>query len=127
MPVLILPLFYKIERLDDEQLTERLDRLADGTSLNLEGVFRMKMSSETVKANALLAGLGHTRRVILGDTLLDRFTSEEIEVVFAHEIGHHVYHHITKLILLGLVYSAASFYLCDRILVGWVAAHDGRV
>ncbi len=96
VPVLILPLFYKIERLDDESLTERLNRLAVGTSLNLEGVFRMKLSSETAKANAMLAGLGHTRRVILGDTLLDHFTPEEIEVVFAHEVGHHVYHHITN-------------------------------
>ena len=124
VPVLILPLFYKVERLDDQSLADRLQRLTHGTSLNLEGVYRMKLSSETVKANALLAGLGHTRRVILGDTLLDHFTADEIEVVFAHEVGHHVYHHITKMILLGLVYSAASFYLCDRILVAWVSAHD---
>ncbi len=125
VPVLILPLFYKIERLDDPQLTERLERLAQGTTLNLEGIFRMKMSSETVKANALLTGLGHTRRVILGDTLLDQFTADEIEVVFAHEVGHHVYRHIAKFMLLGLVYSTASFFLCDRILVGWVQMHEG--
>ncbi len=125
VPVLILPLFYKIEKLGDTELADRLDQLTQGTSLNLEGVYRMKMSSETVKANALLAGLGRTRRVILGDTLLDRFTSDEIEVVFAHEIGHHVYHHITKMILLGLVYSTASFFVCDRILVSWVTAQEG--
>ncbi len=124
VPVLILPLFYKIERLEDQSLSDRLQRLTAGTSLSLEGVYRMKMSSETVKANALLAGLGRTRRVILGDTLLDHFTPEEIEVVFAHEVGHHVYRHITKMILMGLFYSAASFYLCDRILVSWVSAHD---
>ncbi|MFO7907557.1 MAG: M48 family metallopeptidase [Pirellulaceae bacterium] len=125
LPVLILPLFYKVERLDDEQLRERLERLAAGTSLHIEGIFRMKLSSETVKANAVLAGLGRTRRVILGDTLLDRFTPEEIEVVFAHEIGHHVFHHITKIILLGLVYSMLGFYLCDQVLVGWVRASAG--
>lgn len=120
VPVLILPLFYRIDPLDDAPLTNRLERLVQGTSLKLQGVFRMKMSSETTKANALLAGLGHTRRVILGDTLLDQFSPDEIEVVFAHEVGHHVYHHIAKMILLGILYSAASFYLCDRILVAWV-------
>lgn len=122
VPVLILPLFYKVERLEDEQLRERLERIAAGTSLNIEGIFRMRLSSETVKANAVLAGLGRTRRVIVGDTLLDRFTPEEIEVVFAHEVGHHVFHHITKIILLGLAYSTLGFYLCDQVLLAWVEA-----
>ena len=69
-PVLILPLFYKIERLDEPELAERIARLAEGTGLSIEGVYRMDLSEETVKANAMLAGLGRTRRVLLGDTLL---------------------------------------------------------
>ncbi len=72
----------------------------------------------------LLAGLGHTRRVILGDTLLNNFSPREIEVVLAHEIGHHVYHHMTKMILLGLVYTGVSFFVCDRVLVSWVTAQS---
>jgi STE24 endopeptidase len=125
VPVLIMPLFYKIEKLDDDHLRERLERLTSGTSLNIEGVYRMKLSTETAKANAMLAGVGHTRRVILGDTLLDGFSPREIEVVFAHEVGHHVYHHMAKLILLGLVYTAVSFLVCDWVLVGWVTAVEG--
>ncbi len=125
VPVLILPLFYKIERLDDDELRGRLERLTRGTSLSLEGVYRMRLSTETTKANALLAGLGRTRRVILGDTLLDRFSPREIEVVFAHEVGHHVYHHMAKLLLLGFVYTVASFFVCDMALVRWVTAVDG--
>ena len=58
----------------------------------------MDLSEETVKANAMLAGLGRTRRVLLGDTLLSGFSPDEIEVIFAHEIGHHVFHHIRKMI-----------------------------
>jgi len=119
VPVLILPLFYKIERLDNDELASRFQRLAAGTSLTIEGVYRMQLSAETNKANAMLAGLGRTRRVILGDTLLDGFTPEEIEVVLAHEIGHHVYHHIPKLLAMGLIFSLASFFLCDRLLVWW--------
>lgn len=112
-PVLILPLFYKVERLDDELLATRFQRLCTGTGLTIEGVYRMRMSSETAKANAMLAGLGRTRRVILSDTLLDSFTPDEIEVVFAHEVGHHVFGHLRKLLAAGLVLSIVSFLICD--------------
>ncbi len=123
-PVLILPLFYKIEKLDAPELSERLDRLAQGTGLSIEGVYRMDISQETVKANAMLAGLWRTRRVLLGDTLLSGFTPEEIEVVFAHEIGHHVFRHIYKMIAAGIFYSAASFWVCHRLLTISVADPD---
>ena len=101
LPVVVLPLFYKIERLDNAELTERMARLASGTGLSIQGVYRMGLSEETAKANAMLAGLGRTRRVLMGDTLLDQFSSDEIEVIFAHEIGHHVFRHIRKMIVAG--------------------------
>jgi len=125
MPVVILPLFYKVERLDAPELTERIRRVAEGSGLSIEGVYRLGLSAETVKANAALAGLGRTRRVILGDTLLDNFTPDEIEVVFAHEIGHHVFRHIPKMILFGLLTSAAGFWVCDRLLTAWIGAPAG--
>ncbi len=125
-PVLIIPLFYKIERLDHSELDDRMARLADGTGLSIEGVYRMALSEETVKANAMLAGLGRTRRVLLGDTLLEQFSPEEIEVIFAHEIGHHVFRHIQKMIVLGIVYCAAGFWICDRLIAAWVVRCDGR-
>jgi STE24 endopeptidase len=137
VPVLILPLFYKIERIgagrsgdaaaNPEQeakaaeVVRRMARLAEGTGLSIEGVYRMDLSSETTKANAMLAGLGRTRRVIMGDTLLDGFSADEIEVVFAHEIGHHVYRHIYKLIAVGVLLSAAGFWICDQILRSWAS------
>ncbi|MCP4194510.1 MAG: M48 family metallopeptidase [Planctomycetaceae bacterium] len=126
-PVLILPLFYKIEPLDDETLKQRMAKLSEGTGLSIEGVYRMKMSDETVKANAMLAGLGNTRRVIMGDTLLEGFSADEIEVIFAHEIGHHVHRHLRKMIITGLIYSTAGFFLCDRMLAWWVGSVDGTV
>ncbi len=121
-PVIILPLFYRIERLDSPELTQQFERLAAGTGLAIEGVYRMQMSAETVKANAMLAGLGRTRRVILGDTLLEKFTPDEIEVIFAHEIGHHVHRHIRKMILAGGLYSAAGFWICDRMLAWYLGS-----
>ena len=121
-PVLILPLFYKIKRLADEELTRRLAALAEGTGLSIEGVYRMEMSAETVKANAMLTGLGRTRRVILGDTLLDRFSQDEIAAVFAHEIGHHVHRHIPKMLAAGAIYSLAGFFICDLLVMRYVAS-----
>jgi len=130
-PVLIVPLFYKVERLDNPELNDRMARLAAGTGLSIQGVYRLGLSEETSKANAMLAGLGSTRRVLMGDTLLDRFTPDEIEVIFAHEIGHHVFKHIRKMILTGLLYSLFGFWVCDRVLMFWaerqygpISAHD---
>ena len=125
MPVVFLPLFYKVERLDNPALADGLKRLAEGTGLSIEGVFKLGMSVETAKANAMLAGLGRTRRVILGDTLLAEFSPEEIEVIFAHEIGHHVHRHVRKMIAAGLAYSAVSFFLFDRLIVGWIERFEG--
>src|SRR5262249_7199981 len=92
-------------------LEQRFQRIAEGTGLTLEGVFRLVLSSETKKANAALTGLGKTRRVLLGDTLLQEFTPEEIEVVFAHEDGHHVHRHLPKLIAWCVFASAGGLWL----------------
>jgi STE24 endopeptidase len=116
LPVLILPLFYKVSRLEAPALADRLQRLAEGTGLNLEGVYRLDLSAETRKANAALAGLGRTRRVLLGDTLLAQFTPDEIAVVFAHEVGHHVHRHLPKMIVWSAVLATVGFWLVDVVL-----------
>ena len=118
-PVLIVPLFYKVEPIENADLMERMQRLAAGTGLTIEGVYRLGLSADTSKANAMLAGLGRTRRVLMGDTLLDKFTPEEIEVIFAHEIGHHVHRHIPKMIAMGLAFSLVGFWFLDRVIVWW--------
>jgi len=122
LPVVILPLFYKVTRLEDVPLLERLRGLAAGTGLNVEGIYRLHLSAETKKANAALAGLGRTRRVLLGDTLLDEFTPEEIEVVFAHEVGHHVHRHLLKMVVCNVVLAAAGLWLVDQVLRSSAAA-----
>jgi STE24 endopeptidase len=127
LPVLILPLFYRVQRLDAPELTGRLARLAEGTGLTIEGVYRLALSEETVKGNAMLAGLGRTRRVLIGDTLLEGYSPDEIEVIFAHEIGHHLFGHIHKLIAIGFLYSALGFWFCDWLLRAWVGHFEGLV
>jgi len=124
-PVLILPIFYKVERMDGtdsqgKELSQRFSELTSGTGLSVEGIFKMQLSAETSKANAMLTGLGRTRRVILGDTLLGQFSIDEISVIFAHEVGHHVHRHIRKMIFFGGVYSLLAFFLCDAVLRAWI-------
>jgi len=119
-PVLILPLFYDVEPLDRPDLAERIRTLAEPAGLSIQGVYRLGLSVETKKANAMLAGLGRTRRVLMGDTLLDEFTVDETAVVFAHEIGHHAHRHLPKLLAAGLLAGTAGFWLCDRALAFWL-------
>ena len=83
-PVLILPLFYKSIPLDDAELVERLTRLAKRVGTRVEGVYTLDFSSKTTAANAGLMGLGRTRRIVVGDTLYDNYTAEEIESILAH-------------------------------------------
>jgi STE24 endopeptidase len=116
LPVLVLPLFLKVTPLDDAPLLERLRHLADGTGLTVAGVYRLHLSAETRKANAALAGLGRTRRVLLGDTLLDQFDPAEIEVIFAHEVGHHVHRHLPKLVAGSVVIAGVGLGLADVVL-----------
>jgi STE24 endopeptidase len=116
VPVVILPLFNKVTPLGDPALRERLQNLARGTGLNIEGIYRLHLSAETRKANAALAGLGRSRRVLLGDTLLDQFTPEEIEVVFAHEVGHYVHRHLAKMVVWSVLLAGGGFWLADFVL-----------
>ncbi|HEU5423819.1 MAG TPA: M48 family metallopeptidase [Nitrolancea sp.] len=114
-PVLIMPLFNKFEPLRDQQLAERLKALAARSGIHVAQVLEMNMSKQTKKANAFFAGLGGTRRIVLGDTLVEDFSPEEIEVVVAHEIAHQAHHDIWRLIAVGTVGTAASTFAVERI------------
>jgi STE24 endopeptidase len=119
-PTLILPLFYKLKPLEDSTLVEKLKALANNVGAKIVGVFQMDMSRKTKKANAMFTGLGKSKRIIIGDTLLTHFTTEEIEVVLAHELGHYYYRHIWRFIVSSLVTSLAGFYLAYRVLTALV-------
>ncbi len=115
-PVLIFPIFYKFTPLPDGDLTKRLLALAERAHTRVQGVFTMHMSNKTTAANAALMGLGYTRRIVVGDTMLNRFTPDEIEVVLAHELGHHVHHDIWKLIISQSILTLGGLYLVNVVL-----------
>lgn len=110
-PILIMPIFYKIIPLDDEELKTRITKLAKGAGITVQNVFSFDMSKNTKKANAAFTGLGKTKRIILGDTLLNDYSKDEIETVIAHELGHYKHKHILKNILFGTLTSFLTFFI----------------
>ena len=125
-PVLLMPIFNKFTPLDEEHadLAERLVALAEKAGTKVRGVFKMDMSRRTKQANASLTGLGNTRRIILGDTLISEFSADEIETVLAHELGHHVNHDVAWLIGGGTMLTALGLFLVSRAMV-WAIAVFG--
>jgi len=116
VPVLLLPMFYTVRPLQREALAKRLVALAQRAGARVLGVFEWQLSDRTRKANAMLTGIGRTRRILLSDTLLMQHSDDEIEVILAHELAHHVHHDIWK----GIAFEAAlvtlGLYLTDRVL-----------
>jgi STE24 endopeptidase len=115
-PTLLLPIFFKLEPLRDIKLKKRLTKLAKRAQAQVVGVFIINLSSKGTTANAMLAGLGRTRRIILTDTLLQKYTSDEIEVILAHELGHHIHKDIPKLIALQAATIFLGLYLSNLVL-----------
>ncbi|MCK6539537.1 MAG: M48 family metallopeptidase [Anaerolineales bacterium] len=125
-PILIMPLFNKFVPLGDEhkELAERLLALAERANTKVRGVFKFDMSKRTKSANAALTGIGNTRRIVLGDTLINEFSTDEIETVLAHELGHHVHRDIPLLITMGAVGTTLGLYLASLGL-NWAIVYFG--
>jgi STE24 endopeptidase len=115
-PVLIMPLFFKYTPLKDELLIGKLTDLVKKAGIKVLGVYEMKASVKTKKAVGGLTGVGHTRRIILSDTLLSNYTSDEIEVIIGHELGHHVRHVFWKVMAGMSIAILAGLFCVDQVL-----------
>jgi len=115
-PVILLPLFFKFTPVENAELRQRVDRLAQRARTQIRGLFEWSLGEKTRKANAAVVGWGKTRRIIVSDTLLQNFSPEEIEVIMAHELCHHVKAHIWWGIAVQSVLTFASFFAIDRVL-----------
>ena len=120
VPVLLLPLFYKFEPIPDGELKDRLFALADRIGTHVQGVYVWHLGEKSTKANAAVTGWGRTRRIIISDTLIESNTHEEIEVVMAHELGHHVRRDVWKMMFVQTVLIFVSFFVIDIALVAWI-------
>ena len=115
-PVVLLPIFYRFKPLDRASLVDRLMKLATRSRTDVVGVFEWVLSSHTRKANAALAGLGRTRRILLSDTLLADYSEDEIEVILAHELAHHVHRDLWRAIAVQSLGLGAGFFIASLIL-----------
>jgi STE24 endopeptidase len=115
-PVLIFPIFFKFKPLDDAELVARLTALAARANARVRGVYTMMLSEKTTTANAALMGLGNTRRIVLGDTLYNEYTHDEIETILAHELGHHVHRDIGWSLAFESFTTLVGFFVADLFL-----------
>jgi STE24 endopeptidase len=114
-PVLLMPLFNRFQPLRDEALAERVRALAARSGVRISDVYEMDMSRQSEKPNAMFTGLGNTKRIVLGDTLLARFPPDQIEAIIAHELGHQVHGDIWRLIGFGAGAGFGMAWLLSRI------------
>jgi len=114
-PVWVLPLFYRSTPLAEPSLEERCRETLERCGLPPLPFFKLHLGQKTVRANAALAGFGPTRRVLLADTLLSGYTCEEVQMVVAHEIGHHVRKHILRSLLFEFFLCLAGFFVLFEI------------
>jgi STE24 endopeptidase len=114
-PVLLFPLFYKHKELELGEIKQKISALLEQQGMAFKGIYSFNLSKDTKKANAGFTGIGSSRRIILSDTLIEKFTPDEIAVVFAHELGHYKKRHILKSILYGAASIFLSLFLCGEL------------
>ncbi len=107
-PNLIMPLFNKFEPLEGP-LERRLRSLAANYGAGDAAILRVDMSRQTEKANAYVTGLFGSKRIVVGDTLLEHFKEPEVEFVVAHELGHYVSADVWRSVGVGTAAAALVF------------------
>jgi STE24 endopeptidase len=106
-PVLLIPLFFKMKPMEPSPLKDRLLELCRRFKIEVKEVYHLGLGEKTEKGNAAFMGLGRTKRIVIGDTLYEKFTPDEVEAVFAHELGHQVHNDLWK----GIALSAISIFV----------------
>jgi STE24 endopeptidase len=115
-PVVLLPLFYTFKPLENAGLRERLTAMASKAGTRVMGVYEWTLSDRTKKANAALAGIGNTRRILLSDTLLAEYSDDEIEVILAHELAHHLHRDIWTSVVYDMTLTVAGLFAAHQAL-----------
>lgn len=115
-PVILLPLFFHLAPLTDETLRGRLLSLAERLDAPAIDVFEWRLGNRTSRANAMLTGLGRTRRILVSDTLISDYDSDEVEVILAHELAHHLHRDVWRGLALEAVMAGGALFAGSRVL-----------
>lgn len=111
LPEVIMPLMYDFEPIEEGELRESVESVFEKAGFSCEGMYEMEMSAKTSKSNAMFMGFGPTKRVALGDTLVESHTLPEVESVIAHELAHYKRKHVWKRIGATVLQYAVTFGL----------------
>jgi len=117
-PVVIMPLFHKFEPLQEGELTVAVRKMMEEAGIKVVGVFKWGLEAKTNTANAAFAGIGRTKRIVLGDTLLSGYSQEEILAILAHEVGHYKNRDTLRLMFTSSVLALVGFYVSHLCLTG---------
>lgn len=115
-PVVIMPMFHKFEPLQEGELTDAVHKMMDEAGIKVVGVFKWGLEEKTTTANAAFAGLGRTKRIILGDTLLSGYSKEEILAILAHEVGHYKNRDTLRLMVTSSLLALLGFFIAHHCL-----------
>jgi STE24 endopeptidase len=115
-PIVLLPLFYRFTPLERPELQKRLRDLSERAGLPVLGAYEWGLGARTRRANAALVGVGATRRILLSDTLLADYSDEEVEVILAHELGHHAHRDVLKAVTAQTGVLVVSFGVAAAVL-----------
>jgi STE24 endopeptidase len=124
-PVYLQPIFNKVAKLNDPKVTEPILRMAHANGIPTNDVYQIDASRQTTRMSANVSGFAGTTRITLNDNLLRRGSTEEIQAVMGHEMGHYVMHHIPKSIFfisIVIVIFFSGLYWS----LGWALARWGE-
>jgi STE24 endopeptidase len=118
-PLVFLPLFYTFTPLTRDSLRARLLSLSERAGVPVLGVYEWGLGDKTRRANAALVGTGATRRILVSDTLLAEYSDDEIEVILAHELAHHVHRDILAALAAEALLLTGGFFVAASALAVW--------
>jgi len=118
-PAFIAPLFNKFNPLEEGALKQRIQDLMTRCGFTSNGIFIIDGSRRSGHGNAYFTGLGENKRIVFFDTLIESLSTDEIEAVLAHELGHFKRKHIIKRII-----SMAIFSLAGLAVLGWLITQN---
>ncbi|AOW06973.1 peptidase family M48-domain-containing protein [Yarrowia lipolytica] len=101
VPTLIMPMFNKFEKLEDGELKDRSEALAKKLDFPLSDLYVIDGSTRSAHSNAFFTGLPWKKQIVLYDTLIEQCSTDEIEAILGHELGHWKMNHILQTLLAG--------------------------
>ena len=114
-PVLILPLFNKLEPITDEKFKEPIEKLLNKINFKARGLFVMDGSLRSSHGNAFFTGFGNNKRIVFYDTLLETITPTEMESILGHELGHYKLGHIRSSLIGSIFFGFFGFYILGQV------------